>query len=161
MHQVHDLLLSKLQVCDFILQCLEETFEFDVLSDEHVDIFDQLLILSLQVVLCYNFFLIIGLGLFLLPLLRLVFLYLLLSWLLLSLDCIICGLLFVLRGLSSFFGVRDLVLGLIIDMLPGSSLTNTIGSIVLGHRQVQIEGHLLGHTSNILEYDRGRLQVRC
>ena len=66
MHQVHDLLLSKLQVCDFILERLKEAFEFDVLPDEHVDIFDQLLVLSFQVVLCNNFFLIIALGFFLL-----------------------------------------------------------------------------------------------
>ena len=91
-------------------------------------------------------------------------LYLLISWLLLGTRGIIdfiCEHNFTLRSLSSLFGVRDLIiLTQSLDIIFRCWLPNTGCTVILRHRQVQIEGHLLRHASDVLEYDRGRFQVR-
>ena len=48
MHQVHDLLLAQFKISHLVLQSLTHLFQFVILSDESVHVFNKLSILFLQ-----------------------------------------------------------------------------------------------------------------
>ena len=57
--KVHDLLFPQLKVGDFVLQWLQQALQVHILSDEHIEIFDQLIILFLKLIALHLHFFIV------------------------------------------------------------------------------------------------------
>ena len=59
MDKVHDLLFPQLKVGDLVLQWLQQALQVHILPDEHIEIFDQLIILFLKLVALHLHFFIV------------------------------------------------------------------------------------------------------
>ena len=57
--KVHDLLFPQLKVGDFVLQWLQQALQVHILSDEHIEIFDQLIILFLKLIALHLHFFVV------------------------------------------------------------------------------------------------------
>ena len=59
MDKVHDLLFPQLKVGDLVLQWLKQALQVHILPDKHVEIFDQLIILLLELIALHLHFFIV------------------------------------------------------------------------------------------------------